>query len=388
MAKILKVFAVPEDEINFDSFTKVSIFILRLFSIDLKPLSKNASFIEKLADWRKFIQFAVFLCLTYVTEIITFLIYAWQHMEEDFVASARCILDSLSVMLLLLLGVEINRNKNEVWNIIGEMRELFDRRIDKNKKYKVQEYFIINNRIIKCYMVAYVIFATPIISGIFFFFIYGTMQLQAQNWYPFDPYTPENYVYAWTWTLWILIVNLVFLLGADSLQFSLITTLAMEFDVLNTDFTEMKSYGKSEIQKKMKELVDRHNKLFAIGEKLQNVYELSFLYGVAVSSLIMCFVAFQLTTAHLDIGVLLYVGYFVIFGGRQFLICLHGQLLIDSSAAISHALYNCGWEEMNDAVFKKSLTLVILRAERPFKLTAMQFADISREAFAQVSFPM
>ena len=42
--------------------------------------------------------------------------------------------------------------------------------------------------------------------------------------------------------------------------------------------------------------------------------------------------------------------------------------------------------DLDDNEFKKNVVLIILRAQRPMRLTAMGFADISLETFATVRY--
>lgn len=66
------------------------------------------------------------------------------------------------------------------------------------------------------------------------------------------------------------------------------------------------------------------------------------------------------------------------------LLCSFGQKLTNSSESVANGVYDCGWEDIKDEAFKKQLQLIIIRARRAKKLTAMGFADISLETFTRV----
>lgn len=139
----------------------------------------------------------------------------------------------------------------------------------------------------------------------------------------------------------------------------------------------------------MKELVDRHNKLLDLGDKLQEIYQLTFLFSFVISSLIFCFILFKLSTTSPGDRVEAYsffVPYLCMMVGQVFLICFYGQRLIDASLAVADGVYNCGWEEIFDVKFRKQLLLIIIRSQRPKTLTAMGFAEISLPSFTSVGY--
>lgn len=100
----------------------------------------------------------------------------------------------------------------------------------------------------------------------------------------------------------------------------------------------------------------------------------------------MCFVAFQLSPARNDFSTYtFYIPYLSMICGQILLLCVFGQNLKDSSEAVADGVYDSGWEDFADNDFKRQLVIIILRAQRPKRLTAMNFAEISLTSFTSVS---
>ena len=64
----------------------------------------------------------------------------------------------------------------------------------------------------------------------------------------------------------------------------------------------------------------------------------------------------------------------------------YGQKLMDSSVGVADEIYGCDWTDLDDNEFKKQMITVIIRAQKPMRLTAMGFADISLETFTTVKY--
>ena len=145
--------------------------------------------------------------------------------------------------------------------------------------------------------------------------------------------------------------------------------------------------SKHERRDKMKDLINRHNNLLEIIEKLKLIFEPSCLFSFVLSSVIMCIVSFVFLTIMDDLlSCMFYVVYIVLAGSQIWLLCYFGQKLLNSSVGVANQIYECEWTELDDNDFKKQIIVIIARAQRPEILTAMGFADISLETFTTVNF--
>lgn len=379
----IKLFNPSEDEINFDSFVKFALFMFRLVWLDFEQLGENASWKQRLAYEVKNIFVKIEL---FAFGVATASIFGYAVINSDnFLAASSAVPNVVTVGLIGIKSVSTFMHKDDIRNIFQDMRKMFVQRGNLNSKYKVKGFLDDYHFIIKIYAVIFLAVSLPIAFPVFPFIAYGTMEVTVNYWYPFDPYRVEIFPFVLIWIDWVAYNCLLYLLATDSLLYGLIAAIAMEFDILRVEFSNLRLVPKHERVQKIQNLTDQHNNLLDITDKLQNIYSLSFLYSFVISSLIMCFIAFQLSTGATTIAIYaFYVPYLGMIGGQIFLLCFLGQKLIDSSEAIADGAYNCGWECFTEISFKKQLALIIMRAQRVKRLTAMNFADLSLLSFTSV----
>lgn len=381
--KVRNIFNPPGDEITFESFVQFSLVMLRMLFFDFEPLIENASFKKKVEYYSRMAFFA-FCLLCSVVIFYQLIAYAVLH-SDDFEALAAAVPDMSTIFLMFIKAFLTFLHKNEIWEIFEELKALFNRRESAFAKQKTLQCFKGYNRVIKVYAAVFAALFLQLLYPWVRFFIYGTMKLDTNLWFPFDAFTAKNFPFALFWTNWIVYSHCIFLLAAESLLYSLVTVIAMEFDILKNDFKGLRLEPKEEGKKIFSRLIDRHNKLLEIADKLQGVYSLTFLYSFVVSSVVMCCKVFLLVTIKADLAHLGYhIFYFGMVSGQIWLLCLFGQKLIDSSIGVADGAYDCEWMSLDDNYFKKQISLAVLRARKPKSLNANKFAEISLETFAAV----
>lgn len=378
-----KIFNPAVEEINFDSFIKFPVSLFGLLFFDFTPLSESASFTETMKHHFKS-SFYKFCLFTYATGVASMLAFAFLS-AEDFLAATAIVPNFVSLSLIGFKGLITLMFRKNIWIVCQELREMDENRRGGNVKYKVKEYLDSYHGIVKVYAGIFMFLLVPVASPIFSFLAYGEMTLTVAYWFPFDAFVPKNYLYAYVFMNFISGSCLMILLAGDSMLYALITFVAMEFDILKADFTNFDQIADSERQKQIKIFMERHNKLLKVGEHLQSIYGTTFLFCFGISSLVMCFVAFQLSQTSDFTVYAFYVPYLGMVVGQILLLCVFGQKIFDSSEAVSEGVYNSGWENFSDTSLKKQMILIILRAQRPKRLTAMKFADISHASFTTVS---
>lgn len=375
-----KIFNPSEDEINSSSFIKFSLFMFRLVSFVFEPLSGSANWKQRFTYKAKFIYVKVVL-LALAVGNMSMVAFAVIN-SDNFMTATSAVPNIVTVLLIELKAIATYIHKDDIWNIFEELREVFDRRATVVTKYKIKGYLDNYHFIIKIYSATFVIVFLPIAFPMFPFLMYGTMELTVNYWFPFDAFKVSNFPFALIWVDWVAWNCLVLLLGTESLLYGLIAVITMEFDILRIDFLNLQLAPEQERAKIISNLSDHHNKLLSICDKLQVIYALSILFSFAISSLIMCFIAFQLSTTEFDfVAYSFYVPYLGMVGGQIMLLCFFGQKLIDSSQAVADGVYNCGWENFDN---KKQFILIILRSQKAKRLTAMGFADLSLVSFTSV----
>lgn len=375
-----KIFNPSEDEINSSSFVKFSLFMFRLVLFVFEPLSGSENWKQRFAYEAKLVYVKVVL-LALALGTMSMVAFAVLN-SDNFMTAASAVPNIVTVLLIELKAIVSYMHKDDIWNIFEELREMFDRRENANTKYEIKRFLDNYHFIIKIYSATFVIVFLPIAFPLFPFLMNGTMELTVNYWFPFDAFKVANFPFALLWVDWVAWNCLVLLLATESLLYGLIAVISMEFDFLRVDFLNLRFAPEQERAKIISNLSDHHNKLLSISDNLQDIYNLSFLVSFVISSLIMCFISFQLSTTEFDfVAYSFYVPYLGMVGGQILLLCYFGQKLIDSSQAVADGVYNCGWEDFAN---KKQFILIILRAQRAKRLTAMGFADLSLVSFTSV----
>lgn len=376
------LFNQPEEEIDIESFKRFSLFSFRLAFVDFRPLPEGASRKEKLEYFARDFYHKICIyswCVALVSKII--LVFNFSNVIDALPA----ILDVVTYFLNVFKMVHTVLRKRAIWKLFQDMEPLFKRRVDDNKKYGVKTYLDQYNRWMLSYSAPLILFLGLNALTIVPFLLFGTMALFLNYWYPFDPYQLHTFPYAYVWVMWAAYTALINMLATDSNLYSIITILSMEFDILNTDLKNILKTPKDKRVKKMQELIDHHNHLLDLSDRLQDIYSVTFLFSFFISSLILCFVVFQISQSSNPATIAFFFSYFGMMGGPIMLLCLYGQKLINSSASITEGIYESDWETFDDNDFKKQIILVTLRAQRFKQLTAMKFSNVSLESLTAVN---
>lgn len=267
-----------------------------------------------------------------------------------------------------------------------ELREIFASRGNKGSRYITKKYLDGYLRIAKMFgALSFYIFLAVSFPPIISLIIFGEMKPSLNYWFPIDIFRWKIFPLALLWMDLAAYFFSIFQLGTDMLLYALITVIAMEFDFLKGDFRELGLEASLDRVKRTMILIDRHNKLLELSDKLQDIYSPIFLLGFVISSVIECLVLFQLLTVESESNSFL-LPFLVLMGCQILLLCIFGQKLITSSSEVADGIYDCDWVDFDDIDSKKKIILILMRGQRSKKLTAMKFADVSLESFKNVSF--
>lgn len=381
----LKFFDQIEEEINFDSFMKFPMLCFKLVFFNFKPLTANPNFREKLQNFLRSNLCRLCLLTIFLTfiSLCNYVIFN----AENFLSTSGSVLNIVSALQLNLTTFILYAHRKNIWNIFEDLRDIFANHIENNSKYNLKQYLDDYHFFVKIYATTFIAILLSLVIPTFNYLFFGTRDLTtAHYWFPFDPLLPRNFPIALFWIDFVDWCSLVFKLSADSLIYALITVVAMEFDILKINFMNIKLTSKQQRMDKLKILIRRHNKLLDIGEKLQNIYGTTLFVSFMLSSFLICFIVFMISTANDFASFSFYVPYLFIIVLQILLMCFYGQKILDSSTAVTNEIFHCGWEEFNDNKFTKYLMLIMVRTQRPKRLTGMKFFDVTLASFTSVSY--
>ncbi|XP_018404157.1 PREDICTED: odorant receptor 13a-like [Cyphomyrmex costatus] len=102
------------------------------------------------------------------------------------------------------------------------------------------------------------------------------------------------------------------------------------------------------------------------------------------SSLIICLVGFQIATANITASTISksikYISYLIMALFQLLLFCIPGDALIYESSMIYKTVYTIAWYEL-PVLFKTEICLLMLRSQKPSKITAGKFYVMHLENF-------
>ncbi|TDG46796.1 hypothetical protein AWZ03_006843 [Drosophila navojoa] len=177
--------------------------------------------------------------------------------------------------------------------------------------------------------------------------------------------------------------------SSDILIFAVLIQTIMHYDYLSRRLTELLIQAgrvKDGYQKDLKvlqQLIAYHNQLLGLTEVINRVFGLPLLLNFMSSSLMVCFVGFQMTIG-LSLDVVCKLAVLLVAEMAEiYLICYFSDELVNASFSVSDAVYNMNWPDA-DKRFNKMLIIVAQRAQRPVCLRATVFLDVSMPTMTMV----
>ncbi|XP_016947774.1 odorant receptor 67a-like [Drosophila biarmipes] len=146
--------------------------------------------------------------------------------------------------------------------------------------------------------------------------------------------------------------------------------------------------GADEDLRELRHLISYHNEVLGLTDVMNEVFGIPLLLNFAASSLLVCFVGFQMTVGISPEQFIKLMLILVSALVEIYLLCSFSQMLIDASESVSFAAWDMNWTKA-DTRFRKMLIFIALRAQRPVCLKATVFLDVSIQtmsSFLQMSY--
>ncbi|XP_059056343.1 odorant receptor 4-like [Achroia grisella] len=201
--------------------------------------------------------------------------------------------------------------------------------------------------------------------------------------YFFNHATKERWPFVYAHHVWSTVLVGSFVFGSDTLFYALCAYIQMHFKLLCHHFENMTTESAGDTRRQLAEYVVRHQELIKLVDQVEVLYSKSTLFNLITSSILICLSGFNITTlADTSVGILFSI--FLYMNLSQIsLLCFFGDLIMTSSTALTTAAYNSTWYDTHEDI-KKCVLLVIVRTQKPCKLTAAKFADVNMNAFTTI----
>lgn len=380
----IKSFNSTGDQIKFKSFTKYSLFLFGILHLNFKPIKEGVSLKDKVVRSAKLIYY-IFCLVNHALAVVSILVYTAVH-SDSFEAASITFTNFLFMMLIGLKSLATFVRREDIWEIFQEIELIQERARDLSRKYDSKKFLDEYRLYMKLYSAPCIISFLPLFIPFILYFTMDVMELPTPFWFPFDIYQPKVFPIVLTWTYYVSFNTDVFLLAVDMFLYALLTVIIMEFHNLKIVLMAIGLTPRERRARRFKELIDHHNKLLNLCDRMQEIFAPIFLATITISSLILCSILFQLSIMDINLAAIgFFVTYLLIMGGQSFLLCVYGQKLMNASESVADGIYDCGWEDFAGTDFKMNIALIIQRGQKAKRLAAMSFANISLESYTTVS---
>lgn len=374
--------SVKSDAIVLEDFLEFSEFFFKVVCLKVTRCSTSKCFKEKvkilLCDayfWFSALNSYLFIALGAVTTL-------QKSSKLSALTASLPLLTSLSMIIVKCLT--IYGNKSRICDICDILRRGFPYEKNNTESYLRRSSLFGRIYAVSIILPSFVLTVIPV----FELLTNGAWKFPLNISFPFDTQRVDVYLLSYLWTVYGCFNGATLFIATDTFTFSLITLISMEFDTLNDDFERIPKFIEAtQLDDELKKLIHRHEELLACTRRLASIFSPSFLCNIVQSSFVLCLTAFQYMTSTEATQFLFYALYCAAMLNQIWLSCYFGQKVINSSERVAHGAYASGWEIMKSLSAKRAIMRVIQRAaQRPARLTAMNFTDISLTSFMTVKY--
>ncbi|XP_052758086.1 odorant receptor 67c isoform X2 [Galleria mellonella] len=378
------------NKVFFEKSLKLTKLTLYISGIQIKR-SNNNRFVQKLFCYVFYFNFS-FIYTDIIGEcwwLLDAIVLGKNFLELSF--SIPCILISV---LGTVKAVFIFHHQDLLIKVVNKLRgihpELDDEDIDEVQAKIVKDSVKLVNSVVSLmfYVCAPVTIAFPLVS-IFKMISYYNQTGELKITFPylvayfFDPFTRERWPFVFLHHIWSTVIVAAYVFGSDTLFYALCTYIQMHFKILRHRFENMVKDSTEETRAQLVKNIVRHQELIELVNQVEILYSKSTLFNIVTSSVLICLSGFNITTLK-DTSVIILFGTFLYMSLSQIsLLCYFGDLLMNSSIQLTGGIYNSLWYE-TDQEIKKCILLIIIRTQKPCKLTAAKFADLNLSAFTTI----
>jgi hypothetical protein len=331
----------------------------------------------------KKVHFWFVMCLSALGVIL--LVISMIKQYDDLIAVSAIMPHVINAFLAISKAVSFTINREKIHRILLALEENFPKTIAQQAKYEVEKYLKSFNRFQKIYIIAYLGFFTSFsIDPIVQMVKNGGRKFPADVWLPFDGHQPIAFELVYMFLTVVSISSVSVSIASNLLLFTIVFLVTKQFDDLKQDFIEAGNMQKKEQKDELRKLIERHENLIDIVDKLESLISPIFLFNFVQSSLLICLTSFQILAAKEFMKQFDYATFFFAMLMKIFFLCFCGQKVVDSSKVISDTIYETDWYAVKDLKLRKDLLFIMMRAQTFSRLTAAKFLVVSLKCFNKV----
>lgn len=368
-------------DISLDSFIALPLKLFKLCQLDLRSKTESKSKKRSIVDLL-FFSFNLLNIFGYGFSITILLFKQANHLKEF----AMCFGFAVTFLIIVVKYCIIFYHQNDIAEIIDALSQK-TYTVEEQENFKINQY----SRKFHRFSMAFSIF--PPIPGFFIsmktllmFIVKRERKFYPDGYYPFDATQPEIYPIVLLWNFWSLLTMEIINIANCLLLFGTVTFISMEFEVLAMKFRQLKhQQDKSQVLPTILLLIRDHENLLSISARVNQIFSKSFLFSFVTSSFVTCFFAFSASIADKMDKMLFDASFGCVMLFTIFLVCHFGQILKDASLKVADALYDCGWEDLENLKIRLIIAFAIARAQKAAKLSIMDYCEVAMVQFNNVS---
>nr|BAR43476.1 putative olfactory receptor 34 [Ostrinia furnacalis] len=233
-------------------------------------------------------------------------------------------------------------------------------------------------------------------------------------WLPYDQSQPVAYEFTLVMNTYHTLLTLWYMLAGDLLFCVFLSHITTQFDLMSVRITrlfqvpvdqqlipeyplgqqikdfpenghlprlsnnEINSKQENELQK----IIVRHNALIRLSGDVEDLFSFAIFINFFNSSIIICFCGFCCVMIE-KWNSLMYKTFLATSLSQTWLLCWHGQKLLESSERVADALYNSGWYTAANGI-KKSILIMIHRSQKNVYVTTYGFSIICLASYTAI----
>ncbi|CAB3258405.1 unnamed protein product [Arctia plantaginis] len=234
-------------------------------------------------------------------------------------------------------------------------------------------------------------------------------------WFPFDPFE-HGYTVILAAQTWHGLITIWFMLSGDLLFCIFLSHITTQFDLLSVRIQRLvyvdvdkqlvdtyplgeycKNYANNHKhivdsfsdnewsvlhKQELNKIILRHHALIRLAGDVEHMFSFALLVNFFNSSIIICFCGFCCVIVE-KWNELVYKSFLTTALSQTWLLCWYGQRLLESSARVSDALYECGWYKAAQNI-KSSVLIMLHRSQKDIHVTTYGFSVISLSSYTTI----
>jgi hypothetical protein len=338
---------------------------------------------QKVVRALKNVYFA-FCMATYGVLPLMYIVWAILNSNEP-LAFLRGLLSVSNHVFALYRLITICLSRKKINKFLAMLSKNFPKSAKDQKRHKISRY---RDKIVRREKIYAVFCGMPtflntlgLIGG---FIKHGSEKFPIKIWLPLGHESTASFMLTSMFITWGSSLYSMALFLGDWVPYSLITVLAMEYDIVGRNLRKQLKNAGTELSD-LKKIVDHHNLLLQATNLLESLTQGLFFVNFIISSFTICLVGFQAIIFKDTPAIALYVAVLAVVMMETFLLCHHGQMLIDSRSRVCDMIYKSKWCDIKDLRVKKMLPMLLQISQDEKCLTGYGFVDICHETFSDVS---